>query len=475
MKIFVDSMIRIKLKDLSKSQIRKIKLKATTPNSEYEDAINFGRWISPDIPEAFLSYEEDDGWLVLHRGLLDEIVPILGKCKVIYGTSLFESLGLESQGDILPRGYQEEAVSTLLESNCGILVAPTGSGKTNMMIDLILKLDQPTIILVHRGFLVNQWKKRIKAILGYDCGIIGMGKIRIKNITIATIQTIQTLPKKTKKQIKERFGLLIADECHHTPASTWQYAVSFFECHYKFGCSATPVRKDRLQKILFDTIGPIRYIVSDRLITQSGDILPVEVRVVRLSNLFGAARTRPQYTKAVQTLIKNQDRSLKIVQTIASEVGEDRRHLVLSDRIIHLKVMEHLMANHFPWISTSVVYGSTPNDKREEIFKAVTSGEVQVMFASSIADEGLDIPALTDLHLTFPSRNSGRTKQQIGRVRRPYPGKKIGIVWDYWDATHKTFNNQYIDRRKFYAAEGYRIRVSGGVRQIMKESAKEEE
>lgn len=460
MKLLVDTHIHVRLKDITGPQHRKIEKLATIPNSEYEDAIRYGRWIDPTMPRSFYSFDEEDDELVLQRGLLEELLPILkGEAKISWKTSLFDPVGFTWAKKMQKRRYQKTAVDRLTSHNCGVLVAPTGSGKTNIMIRAIHKLQQPTIILVHRNFLANQWRSRIKEYLGYDCGIIGEGKWRIKNITIAMIQTLYSASDAELAELRDRFGLVIADECHHTPAHTWQTVMGAFNAHYRLGCSATPVRKDRMQKILFNSIGPVRHIISDRVTTESGSVLPVTIEVVR-TNFFGRlANSRLNFGKMVKMLVSNQARNKIIIKKIIA----NRKHsqMVLSDRIEHLRILHKLLAEEAPDIPSALVYGAIHGEDREQIFTQVKNGDIMVLFASSIADEGLDIPQLSKLHMVFPTRNPMRNRQQIGRVRRPYGHKKEGTVYDYYDWKNPTLKRQFQERRSFYRAEGYRVSIPG--------------
>jgi len=139
--------------------------------------------------------------------------------------------------NITPRPYQQRCIDAALESRQGYIVAPTGSGKTVMGLSVIAAKRQRALVLVHTKGLLDQWVEAIKKFLGVDAGIIGGGKDSRGLVTVAMIQTLAS--KKRQNDSIDSFGLVLLDECHHAPASTYTSVLDRCSAWHRYGLSAT--------------------------------------------------------------------------------------------------------------------------------------------------------------------------------------------------------------------------------------------
>lgn len=155
------------------------------------------------------------------------------------------------------RNHQLGVIETVSKKDYGVIVAPPGSGKTVIGLKIIADKAQPTLIIVHRKQLLEQWTERIEAFLGIpkrDIGVIGQGKSKIgKHITVVTIQS---LPKQIES-VQNQFGTIIVDECHHVPAETFRNTIEKLQAYYLYGLTATPFRKYNDGKMIFAHLGEI--------------------------------------------------------------------------------------------------------------------------------------------------------------------------------------------------------------------------
>jgi len=449
--LFISSQIKIKISDLSQDQLDEIIYGCTVKNKSYEDNLAIQGYNRADEVAEYEVYDIVGKYIYIPRGFLYTLMDILPSVEIEWDTILHEKIDLTYKEYMEHRDYQLEAVETMFEYTEGILSAPTASGKTNIMIQLMQKLSLPTLILVHRNHLLKQWRERIKKYLGYEPGIIGEGKFKVKNITIAMIPTLHANPDRIEK-IKDRFSVLMIDECHHVPAYTWLSNICRIRAHHIYGCTATTVRKDQLQKLMFLAIGPVRHVMSEG--TSNGAVIDPTIIAVRTSFVGFPTFTRKDFTKLMPALVIDDNRNKLITTMIAME--PERYHLVLSDRIAHLDYLKMLLDKI--GIKSEMVIGSVPIKDRQEIFERVANGKIHVLFATSLADEGLDIPILDRLHLTFPTSNPNRNMQQIGRIRRPHPNKKDAIVYDYWDWQQNTLSKQFNNRRAKYRSNRWKIK-----------------
>jgi superfamily II DNA or RNA helicase len=152
--------------------------------------------------------------------------------------------------------YQQAVVDSTDKKDFGVIVAPPGSGKTIIGLAIVARKQQPTLIIVHRKQILNQWIERIQSFLGipkHRIGIIEAGKCDLgEEITVAMIQSLQStgLP----DNIYKSFGIIIVDECHHIPAKTFSEVINKYHSYFLYGLTATPIRKNKDEKLIFITL-----------------------------------------------------------------------------------------------------------------------------------------------------------------------------------------------------------------------------
>lgn len=327
------------------------------------------------------------------------------------------------------RWYQEEAVQDMLTQKQGVLRADCGSGKTVTGVAVLAAIKKPAVVIVHEKKLLRQWEAelRAKAPGSYTIGRFGDGKKKKGDIILATTQTLKSLSKRSPeafREIAEYPEVVIMDEVHHVPAPTFWTVVNEFPALYRFGLSATPRRKDRMEFRLWDCFGPVIHNVDSKVLEDDGHILSARVLFIHT----GVFSFDVRWTQAVTDLTKNHARTATILGHVKRNVADGRTVLILSDRVEHCKVMvEDLRRSG---IVSELMIGEVPAEDRERIRK---DPSVQVVVGTTVADEGLDMPRLDTVHFTCPSNNFGRIKQRAGRIRRVLHGKKDPLVYDYVD------------------------------------------
>jgi superfamily II DNA or RNA helicase len=174
-----------------------------------------------------------------------------------------------------PFPYQREALAAWEKARCrGVVVLPTGTGKTFLATLAIASRKRSTLVVVPTLDLVNQWYDGLSAAFGKPIGIVGGGYHDVEDITVTTYDSAYG----HMDRLGARFGLIVFDECHHLPSASYSLAAKMSLAPFRLGLTATPERSD--EKGYDETIGPI---VFRRDITElSGDYLAA-YDVVRLS------------------------------------------------------------------------------------------------------------------------------------------------------------------------------------------------
>jgi superfamily II DNA or RNA helicase len=343
------------------------------------------------------------------------------------------------------RPYQEKAVSALITSGEeGLLVAPAGSGKTVIGLSLIPLLGQPTLWLTHTRALALQAIDRICEFLPNlspsDIGFLGDSKW--DHGEIVDVALIPTLVRREEAlaNISNRYGLVILDEAHHCPASTFTKVVSYLNPYYLYGLTATPYRRDKLEKLMFQTMGPeLVRINVDEVEAAGGIVMPVvKYRSIRSATVYGNDIQKIIKTK----IIANPARTSIIVGDILREAVEGNYCIVVTDRKVHADTLYNLIK--IGWEKTGIATGKYSKKYVTEQATLLNNKEITVLVCTfALLGEGFDVKFLNRAFVTMPFRAEGKVEQLIGRIQRSAPGKKDAIVYDYVDVDIGVIANQF--------------------------------
>ena len=330
----------------------------------------------------------------------------------------------------------------------GVLCLPCATGKTVIALYLISYFKIKTLVIVHKTFLLEQWKERAQQFTNAKIGILQQNKIDIENKDIV-IGMLQSIAKdKYDKNIFKDFGMVIFDEAHHAPSQYFSKALPIIASKISIGLSATPNRTDKLEKILYWYFGDIMYKIDN---TNNNNIVLVNIinyniqhpKFVELK-LYTGDVNRAGTINKITTIGR---RNKLIIDKIEEVLNEKRKIIILSDRIEHLKLLKNRL--DLREITTSAFYiGGMKQESLSESEKA------QVIFASySMASEALDIP---DLNTLFMVTSRKEVEQSIGRILRKIDVNTRPIIYDFVDQL-PSFINQSRVRKRLYIKNGFEI------------------
>ena len=460
-KIKVTSVLRLKKKDLGPQIISELKRQLTRRNSEYYILLamaknNPQRFHYVPMPSEFIkSYAETNEYLYVPRGTMKIVKSLLTKFGIEYEFDFqwifFDSLDVKLSDKVTLLSYQKEVITNMAISGQAILQSPCGSGKTVMGVALIGYIKQPTLIVVHTLDLLNQWIDEINDKLDYDSkvGRMGGGVRKPHDITVATIQTLYKLDKnkRTRNNLYKflsNFGCIIFDECHHIPANSFLTILNTSPSRFRYGLTATPKRKDQKEFLMYDTLGDTIFTVTDLQLKCENRLQDAEIEFVHTD--FFSRKSNSEWISLVNDLIQDEKRNMLIADKVKETWIDGHFNLVLSDRVQHVKHLANLFRRR--GMTTEVLIGVVPKHIRKSIIERARSNQIDVIVATVVADEGLDIPNLSCIHLTVPTDNESRLQQRIGRIRRPKDMKSLVI--DYVDMKVYGFAKKAIKRQKYY-------------------------
>lgn len=402
----------------------------------------------------------------------DDRIPVW-RCDAIYYVKLRDALrvaGYRVHDEVprwqevtwhqpsLPKPWEEqqEAMDKWLETKQGVIVMPTGTGKTNVALSIMKELAVSTLVVAPVRDLMYQWHRRIQQDLGYDAGIIGDNTYLVRHISVITYDSACI----HMERLGRMFQLIVFDECHHLPGKMRREAGLMCAAPFRLGLTATPQRSDGRHRDLDFLIGPTVYNYSLRhargkTLAQYQTIrIPVYLQAEEQEIYDSCAKTVRSYMAR-----KNiEEKKGFNFQDLMKEVGEDpearavqkayyKKKSIQERALEKFRVLEDLFRLHYGeriivFTGANVMardislrflvpclLSHCKKHERKDILDGFRDGVYPAIVANQVLDEGVDIPEAKVAVVLGGQASQRQAVQRLGRILRK-SGNKEGVLYE---------------------------------------------
>ena len=470
--------IYIPTKGLSAKAVNHLKRLAAFKNPEFYAKLGM-RLPVYNLPRIISCSEITDDYLILPRGCEESAIDFLRENNVDVEIQDKANPGMPITVEFNGQLYseQEHAIEELARHRCGTLYATTAFGKTVTAAAMIARKKVNTLILVHTKALLDQWRKCLSEYLITDFqpeeqpkgrgrrkkfqqfGALSSTENTLNgNIDIALLQSC--INDNEVKPFVREYGMVIVDECHHAPAFNFERVLREVNARYVYGLTATPIRKDGHQPIIFMQCGEIRY-TSDPKVQQAQQSFR-RLLIPRFTSHRNLNADGSNYAQILEELTENESRNKLILDDVASNLAEGRTPIILTARTAHVDILTEQCRKICPNV-IRLVGNDSAKAKREVMSRLndIPANELLIIVATGkYVGEGFDLPRLDTLMLALPVSWKGLIAQYTGRLHRNYPGKNETRIYDYIDLRVPVCDSMYRKRLQGYKAVGYSIAVA---------------
>lgn len=441
--ILLSNNIRISRLGLTSPLINFIKEELNFANTEFFIKKQSGK-STFGTERYFKLVEETENEIIIPRGFIGKLIRFCKETNIKYDfvDNRKQNPAIHFSFNASLRSHQLKTIEVVTKKDFGVIVSPPGSGKTVLGLKIIAEKSQPALIIVHRKQLLEQWAERIEAFLGIpkrEIGMVSQGKSKIgKQITIATIQS---LPKQID-EIKDKFGTIIIDECHHVPAETFRTTIEKLQTFYLYGLTATPFRKYNDGKMIFMHLGEI---IANVQTSEIENFKQAQI-IIRNTELDVPYNSKTDNFELLsKILIHDSNRNQLILEDVKKELNQGKKVVIITERKEHIDVLYLFLKQFYEVIALS---GEDSDTSKKTKWKTLNEGNFQVLITTGqYFGEGTDLAHINCLFLVYPFSFEGKLIQYIGRVQR---SEINPTIYDYRDYKIDYLNKLFLKRNAYY-------------------------
>lgn len=424
-----------------------------------------------------------DGRVQRHRAKAANYEALLrrlhGKAEYTDSAKAYEPLHLRETAPRALRPYQQQAIDAwLANKKRGVVVLPTGAGKSYVALRCLLATQRATLVLAPTIDLVQQWAADLEARLGTRVGRYGGGDKELLPVTVSTYDSaVLFMP-----YHGNRFGLLIADECHHLPAGVTSTAADCCLAPFRLGLTATPERADGMHGRLEELLGPevhrtaITELEGNFLASYQAEVIEVpldadehEAYTIARKEYLGFARSsgvdfgapdgwqrfiaaaaRDGRGRAAMRAYREQKRlarsgrgKLREAWKLLREHAGERCIIFTDDNATAYHIGREFVL--------PVMTHHTKGAERKAMLDRFRSGVFPVLVTSKVLNEGVDVPEASVGIIVSGSGSIREHVQRLGRILRPQTGK-VAMLYELLSAgTAEAYTSE---RRRNHVAFG---------------------
>jgi superfamily II DNA or RNA helicase len=405
---------------------------------------------------------------VLHRGR----VPFTDAARA------YETLTLAPQRPREPYPHQQEALDAWLRAGRrGVVVLPTGAGKSWVAVLAMAAVGRATLVVAPTLDLVGQWAAMLKAELGLDAvGVVGGGSFELKPITVTTYDSAHL----RVEALCGRFGLVVYDECHHLPGPTYQHSAEGLIAPFRLGLTATPERTDGGEERLWSLIGPLvhrvemqalrgLYLAAWETVRLHAMLAPDEVAAYERARAtyrafigrhriamgsptgwsqFIALSARSREGRAAFAAWREQRRlalgcrmKFALLESLLLQHRDEQLLIFAND----IDTVEHIART---WLIPSLT-SETPGPERRATLAAFAEGRLGAIVTARVLNEGVDLPNARVGVVLSGTATVREHVQRLGRLLRK-SGDKEAILYEI--VTAGTSEELASERRRDHGA-----------------------
>lgn len=383
----------------------------------------------------------------------NEIISSIEENKIKYINNALEILKCPIlTSSIQLRDYQNDALKKWIESNKrGIIVLPTGAGKTILAIKAIEQMQASSLIIVPTLVLLDQWKKVLEEAFTIEVGTLGGGSEDIKPITISTYDSARL----RINELGNKFLLIIFDEVHHLPSSMNSRIGYYYLAPYRLGLTATLSKENDVNTIIFDLVGKVVYekaveeLAGEHLSDYSIKTIkiPLEpdekneydrlfmiyrnflnrrgykmkstrdyLRFVKISGRDPEARRALLSRNSAMDIALNSNSKINYLRELLKSNSLDKTLIFTRHNKLVYKISREFLI--------PAITHQTLADERQEILDKFKKGTYKRIITSQVLDEGVDVPDASIAVILSGTGSNREFIQRLGRILRKKEGKK---------------------------------------------------